>query len=219
VKIIVQDHGVGITKEHLPKVFDPYFTTKQKGSGLGLASSYSIIQKHGGHIAVESELGLGTTFSIYLPASRDAKITEKPDKVQIQLGSGRILLMDDEEEVRNTTGDVLKRLGYTVEFADDGIRAIELYQAALRRGEHFDAVIMDLTVPGGMGGKEALTKLLDIDPAVKAIVSSGYSNDPIMANFRNHGFKGVVTKPYRIRDLGETLWDVLRKDVPPDGAR
>jgi PAS domain S-box-containing protein len=219
VKIIVQDHGVGITKEHLPKVFDPYFTTKQKGSGLGLASSYSIIQKHGGHIAVESELGLGTTFSIYLPASRDAKITEKPDKVQIQMGSGRILLMDDEEEVRNTTGDVLKRLGYTVEFADDGIRAIELYQAALRKGEHFDAVIMDLTVPGGMGGKEALTKLLDIDPAVKAIVSSGYSNDPIMANFRNHGFKGVVTKPYRIRDLGETLWDVLRKDVPPDGAR
>ncbi len=219
VKIMVQDHGVGITKEHLPKVFDPYFTTKQKGSGLGLATSYSIIQNHGGHITVESELGLGTTFSIYLPASPDAKLLDRPDKAQIQTGSGRILLMDDEEEVRNTTGDVLKRLGYTVEFADDGIRAIELYKAALKKGENFDAVIMDLTVPGGMGGKEALMKLLEIDPAVKAIVSSGYSNDPIMANFRNHGFRGVVTKPYRIRDLGETLWDVLRKDVPPDGAR
>jgi PAS domain S-box-containing protein len=219
VKIVVQDHGVGIIKEHLPKVFDPYFTTKQKGSGLGLATSYSIIQKHGGHIAVESELGIGTVFSIYLPASRDAKMPQKPDRAQIQMGSGKILLMDDEEEVRNTTGDVLKRLGYTVEFADDGIQAIELYQAALKNGEHFDAVIMDLTVPGGMGGKEAIMKLLEIDPGVKAIVSSGFSNDPIMASFRNHGFKGVVTKPYRIRDLGETLRDVLREDVPLDGAR
>ncbi len=212
VKIVVKDHGVGITKEHLPKVFDPYFTTKQKGSGLGLATSYSIINKHGGHIVVDSQLGVGTTFSIYLPASRDAKVPEKRDKSTVHTGTGRILVMDDEEEVRNTTGDVLKRLGYSVEFADDGMRAVELYGRAMKDGGQFDAVIMDLTVPGGMGGKEALLKLMEIDPDVKAIVSSGYSNDPIMADFRKHGFKGVVTKPYRIRDLGETLSTILRRD-------
>ncbi len=211
VKIIVQDHGIGITKEHLPKVFDPYFTTKQKGSGLGLATSYSIIKKHSGHIAVDSELGVGTTFVIYLPASRDSTLPQKHDQTKIHTGSGRILLMDDEEEVRNTTGDVLKRLGYSVEFADDGARAIEIYQGALKKGQRFDAVIMDLTVPGGMGGKETILKLREIDPLVKAIVSSGYSNDPIMADFQKHGFKGVVAKPYRIRDLGETLRKVLLK--------
>ncbi len=116
--------------------------------------------------------------------------------------------------MRNTTGDVLKRLGYSVEFADDGKRAVDIYKEAMQGGKRFDAVIMDLTVPGGMGGKEALLKLLEIDPEVKAIVSSGYSNDPIMAEFSKHGFKGVVTKPYRIRDLGETLQEVLKNDGP-----
>lgn len=209
VKITIQDHGIGIAREHLSKIFDPYFTTKQKGSGLGLAVSYSIIKKHGGHIMAESVLGAGTTFTIYLPATRAARQPPRQDSERIPLGTGRILIMDDEEEVRITTGEILKRLGYTIEFADDGERAIELYQQALDAGRPFDAVIMDLTVPGGMGGKDAVLKLIELNPEVSAIVSSGYSNDPIMSDFRKYGFKGMVTKPYRIRDLGMTLHEVL----------
>ncbi len=214
VKVSVQDHGVGIAQEHLSKIFDPYFTTKQKGSGLGLATSYSIIKKHGGHIIAESQLGVGTTFTIYFPASVSGKAFKQIDDVQLFIGTGKILLMDDEDDVRQTTGDVLKRLGYVVQFADDGAGAVELYQREKAAGQPFDAVIMDLTVPGGMGGKEALLHLLEIDPNVKAIVSSGYSNDPIMAHYRDHGFQGVVTKPYRIKDLGETLHSVLMNGKP-----
>ncbi len=209
IKVSVQDHGVGIVREHLSKIFDPYFTTKQKGSGLGLATSYSIIKKHGGHISAESELGIGTTFTLYLPASRTGKVAKQADETKLFTGTGKILLMDDEDDVRQTTGDVLKRLGYTVHFAEDGARAIELYLQSKASGQPFDAVIMDLTVPGGMGGRDALAKLLEIDPMVKAIVSSGYSNDPIMADYQKYGFRGVVTKPYRIVDLGETLHRVL----------
>jgi len=209
VKVSVQDYGIGIPREHLSKIFDPYFTTKQQGSGLGLATSYSIIKKHGGHIIAESELGVGTTFTIYLPASRSGKLAKRADDTILFTGTGKILLMDDEENVRQTTGDVLKRLGYRVQFAEDGARAIELYQQSRSSNQPFDAVIMDLTVHGGMGGRDALTKLLAIDPNVKAIVSSGYSNDPIMADFRKYGFRGVVTKPYRIKDLAETLRNVL----------
>ena len=209
VQVSVQDHGVGIAQAHLSKIFDPYFTTKQKGSGLGLATSYSIIRQHGGNIFAESELGKGTTFTLYLPASISGKAKKGANELKLFTGTGRILLMDDEEDVRRTTGDVLKRLGYTVEFAEDGATAVELYQKMRLAGTPFDAVIMDLTIPGGMGGKETLTKLLEVDPDVKAIVSSGYSNDPIMADYRTYGFRGVVTKPYRIKDLAETLHTVL----------
>jgi PAS domain S-box-containing protein len=209
VRVSVEDHGIGIPKEHLTKIFDPYFTTKQKGSGLGLATTYSIVKKHGGHIAVESEQGRGTTFHVYLPALLQTKPYKKAEEGSPSPGAGAILVMDDDAEVRETTGNVLRRLGYDVELTGDGREAVERYRQARDEGRVYDLVIMDLTVPGGMGGKEALKKLREMDPDVKAIVSSGYSNDPIMADFKTYGFNGVVTKPYRVKELSEEVQRVI----------
>jgi PAS domain S-box-containing protein len=215
IKITIEDQGTGISKEHLPKIFDPYFTTKQKGSGLGLATAYSIIKRHDGYISVESELGVGTTFHIYLPASEKELLKKKDEKERLFVGKGKILVMDDEEAVREVVGNMLKFLGYKVEFARDGTEAIELYKKAKESEKPFDAVILDLTVPGGMGGREAIQKLLEIDPKVKAIVSSGYSNDPIMSDFKKYGFRGVVAKPYKVKELSEELHKVMMgKDLP-----
>jgi len=209
VKITIQDQGIGIPEEHLQKIFDPYFTTKHKGNGLGLATSYSIIKNHNGCVAADSELGVGSIFSIYLPASR-LKIQKKKPLEQTPLaGEGKILVMDDEEVVRDVVGDLLKILGYQVEFAEDGDGMIELYRKARESAQPFDAVIMDLTVPGGMGGKESIQKLIKIDPEVKAVVSSGYSNDPVMADCRKYGFSGVVAKPFKIEDLSQVLHKVV----------
>jgi PAS domain S-box-containing protein len=208
LKISIEDKGIGIQEEHLRRIFDPYFTTKQRGSGLGLAVAYSIIKKHEGYIDVKSQLGVGTTFFIYLPASEHNIINEKKiDK--IFKGVGRILLMDDEDVVRHVVGEMLKHLGYNVEFAKDGAEAIKLYEIAKETGKPFDAVIMDLTVPGGIGGKEAINKLLEIDPNVKAIVSSGYSNDPVLSNYTEYGFCGGVAKPYKLEELGKTLHEII----------
>lgn len=210
VKISIEDHGIGITKEHLPKIFDPYFTTKQRGSGLGLATSYSIIKKHNGQITVESKLGDGTVFRIYLPAA-EGTVSKKDVKSEgVSPGSGRVLIMDDDETLRKSSKNVLKDVGYDVALAAEGGEAIALYQKAREEGKPFDAVILDLTVPGGMGGKDAIKKLLEIDPNVRAIVSSGYSNDPVMAEYRAHGFKGVVAKPYRIKELREAVHRVIK---------
>ncbi len=205
VRISVSDEGVGIPEENLEKIFEPFFTTKPKGSGLGLATCYSIVKNHGGHIVVESEVGVGTTFYVYLPASGQEARKKKQEPEGPSCGSGRILFMDDEEVVRNVAGEMLTSLGYEVAFAHDGMEALDLYATAMASGKPFDGVIMDLTVRGGMGGKEAVKKLCELDPAAKVIVSSGYSNDPIMADFRTYGFRGVVSKPYTIRNLSETV--------------
>ena len=209
VKIAVRDRGIGIPKEYLEKIFDPYFTTKQRGSGLGLATTYSIIRKHGGGIFVESEISAGTTFTLFLPAFPAATKEQVKEDVSLTTGKGTILIMDDEEDIRTTAGNALGRLGYTVAFAEDGMRAIEMYQEAMRAGEPFAVVIMDLTIQGGMGGQETIKLLLEIDPEVKAIVSSGYSNDPVMASYQRYGFAGVVAKPYRIKELGAAVSSVL----------
>lgn len=209
VTISIKDQGVGIPEQHLHKVFDPYFTTKHKGVGLGLATTYSIIKHHNGHISVESPPGEGTTFIIWLPASGEEHRGEKESSPVPLKGKGNLLVMDDEDIILEAAGDVLEYLGYRVVCARNGKEAIAVYSRALEEGNPFDAVIMDLTIPGGLGGKETIQQLIDIDPDVIAIVSSGYSNDPVMANFREYGFKGVVTKPYTIEELSKTLHTVL----------
>ncbi|MBI3877866.1 MAG: PAS domain S-box protein, partial [Verrucomicrobia bacterium] len=210
VKVSVQDNGIGIKPEHLSKVFDPYFTTKEKGTGLGLAVSYSIIKKHEGLVTVESAVGHGTTFNIFLPASSKPVAPPQVVKDEPIIGHGRILVMDDDPLIRELAVTVLEYLGYEVETVADGTDCIRSYTTARTMGRPFEALLMDLTIPGGMGGKETIKRLLEIDPGVKAIVSSGYSSGPEMANYREHGFSGVVAKPYKIEELAKALNAVIK---------
>jgi len=205
VKLAIADQGVGISQKYLDKIFDPYFSTKQKGSGLGLATAYSIIKNHSGHIQVESQLGVGTTFYIYLPTIEKGVTDAEPETAKPTMGQGKVLIMDDEEMVREVLGEMLSRLGYEADFAIDGSQSIDKFVKAKEANQPFAAVILDLTIPGGMGGKEAIKELLKIAPQVKAIVSSGYSDDPIMADFQKYGFAGVIAKPYRVSELGKVL--------------
>ena len=210
VTLTITDEGIGISNKQLSKIFDPFFTTKEQGSGLGLTICYSIMKKHGGHISVQSVEGNGTSFTVYLPVS-----SEKAKKAAIEdtlfLGKGKVLVMDDEESVRQTAGGMLTFLGYDVEFAEDGATAVDLYKDAYYSGRPFDAVITDLTVRGGMGGKMAVRELLAVDPNVNAIVSSGYSHDALLSDHKKYGFCGVIAKPYRLQELGETLYRVIHK--------
>lgn len=205
VKIVVRDTGVGIPASLLQKIFDPYFSTKQQGSGLGLAITHSIITKHGGRIFVESEPGKGSKFTIYLPAS--GKGMGKKTVTESLEGSikGRVMVMDDEDMVRNIARDMLVHLGMDVVLARDGLEAIRLYKEAEESKDPVDIVIMDLTVPDGMGGQEAAGKILDFAPKAKLIVASGYSNDPIMADFGKYGFTAAIEKPFTMRDLNRIL--------------
>jgi len=210
VALSITDEGVGISKQHLPKIFDPYFTTKDQGNGLGMTVCYSILKKHGGYISVHSVEWEGTTFTVYLPVSSNKANQESVDNTLL-LGEGKILFMDDDESIRQTAGEMLTFLGYQVEFARNGDEAVKLYKEAWNLGTPFNVVITDLTVRGGTGGKTAIRELLKSDPNVKAIVSSGYSYDSLLSDYSKYGFCGVIQKPYRLQELGEVLSSVIRE--------
>ncbi|MBP7460209.1 MAG: response regulator [Candidatus Delongbacteria bacterium] len=212
IQISISDSGIGIPKEYLKKIFDPYFTTKQKGSGLGLAITFSIIQKHGGLIEVSSESGKGTTFTLYLPASGKSLPAEVKTESVLKTGKARILVLDDEEMIRDLIQTLLHHLGYEVTLSQTGEETVKYYQEAVDNRHPYDLLIMDLTIPGGMGGKETIQHLKQINPRVKAIVSSGYSNDPILSNYRDYGFCGVIVKPYHLKELSDVVSQVAAMD-------
>jgi len=224
VRIAVQDEGIGIPEDYLTKIFDPYFTTKPKGSGLGLATAYSIIKNHDGIITVESTPGEGTTFFLYLAASDKAapptieeRIAVTPRSATVsRVGRGRVLVLDDEEVICALVSAALQPLGYEVKEAYDAATAIRMYEEALRAGKKFDAVITDLTIPGGMGGLEAVKILREMDPEVKAIVSSGYATDPVMSRHREYGFTGCIAKPYEVAALGKVVDEVIAAQGQPE---
>jgi len=209
VRISVADTGIGISKENQKKIFDPYFTTKSTGSGLGLSTAYSIIKGHGGYIEVEALADRGAVFRVLLPASAYSEPETVAEIKETSSRQGKILVMDDDKQILKTAQNMLKLIGYDVVLASDGEEALSIYKAALTAGQRFAAVIMDLTIPGGMGGQETLQHLLKLDPGVKAIVSSGYSNDMLMADYKKWGFRGMVPKPYTIEELNDVLRQVI----------
>ncbi len=219
IKIVVEDQGTGICQKHLPHIFEPYYSTKQDGNGLGLATTYSILKKHGGHVTIYSEIDKGTVVTLYLPASSENIIENKVAKEHKHAGHGKILIMDDHESILNMVCRILTKMGYEATSATDGTQAIDIYREAYSNQNPFDLVILDLTVPGGMGGARTIQELLKIDPKVKAVVSSGYSNDPIMANHEDYGFCGVVPKPYTSGQLAEVLNTILGDTLQDASSR
>ena len=216
VAIAFADEGCGISNDDLKKIFDPYFTTKSAGNGLGLASVHSIVSRHGGAIDVSSTLGRGTTFTIYLPSTGQSSVRDfaaTTGHVPGVHAGGSILVMDDEESIRTLAAEMIDYLGYRVTICSNGAEAIALYDAARKAGSPFAAVIMDLTIPGGMGGREAAEQILAIDPQACLIVSSGYSNDPIMADYRAYGFSAAVSKPSTISEFGQLLSTLLNPQL------
>ncbi len=212
VVITVKDEGIGIPKDYLTKIFDPYFTTKQKGSGLGLATVYSIIKNHDGFIKVESELEKGAEFKIYLPASDEQPTLGRDISQEVVDIGGKILVMDDEEGIRVALGEMLNHLGYEVDFAIEGTQAVEKYIKARNSGRVYDLLIMDLNVSVGLGGREAMSRIIEIDPNVKALVSSGYSNDPVMSDHKKYGFTGIINKPYKMEELSRKVREAIMKN-------
>lgn len=213
VRITVEDNGVGIPPENINKIFDPFYSTKKKdankGSGLGLSIVHSIILKHGGNIFVKSTKETGTTFTIYLPAILDKPHTTLEVKT-ISKGEGHILIMDDEEIIRSVVSEMLQHLGYQTTVAASGEKTIQLYQQSMNENRKYDAVIMDLTIPGGMGGEAAVAELIKMDPNIKAIVSSGYSQNSILDNYKEYGFCHLISKPYQIQEVSQVLLETLK---------
>ena len=211
IRIQIGDNGPGIEPDILPKIFDPYFTTKQKGSGLGLSISYSVVKRHGGYLTVRSEIGRGTVFTILIPAFSEKLLPEARKESSLIMGTGRVLLMDDEAFVRQIGGDILGFLGYDAELASSGEEAISRYRNGMETGKPFDLVILDLTVPGAMNGKETMQKLVEMDPKVRGLVSSGYSDSALLSDFHLFGFAGIIPKPYRIEEFSQILANALKK--------
>ncbi|HAA05024.1 MAG TPA: hypothetical protein DCE18_16885 [Syntrophobacteraceae bacterium] len=217
IKLGITDHGVGIAQEHIHHIYDPYFTTKpmgsEKGSGLGLSIVYSIVKKHEGFIVVDSKLNKGTAVIIHLPALAPGGETRTGKQPDARVSAKRILVMDDEETVRDVIAKLLAHLGYQAVLVSNGSDALAAYQESFAIGSPFAAVIMDLTIPGGMGGLETIRRLLALDPGAKAIISSGYCNDPVMQNYGAYGFQGVVAKPYKLQELRRALKKILGEVV------
>jgi CheY-like chemotaxis protein len=201
VCISVADTGSGIAPDVLPKIFDPYFTTRETGTGLGLSTCHAIVSRHNGHIEVESVLDKGTTFRVFLPAADFAAHDSGPPSSYPARGSGRVLVMDDDPSVREVASLLLCSMGYEVDSSSEGADAVARFVKAREAGSPFDVVIVDLTVPGGMGGKETLKRLLAIDPNARVVVASGYSEDPIISDYASAGFRAMITKPF----LGDEL--------------
>jgi len=218
IKILIRDEGAGIPEKYIGRIFDPYFTTKQNGSGLGLAVTYSIIKKHGGYISVQSEAGRGTVFTILLPASRKQPLTviNGEEKSQPEKGTGRILIMDDNRGIRRIASHMLDNLGYTSETARDGEEAVEKYREAHEAGDPHDVVILDLTVPGGTGGVDAVKSIQRINPSARCIISSGYTNDPIVSEYGKYGFCSVITKPYNAGKMSCVLKEAMKESEKQD---
>jgi PAS domain S-box-containing protein len=204
VRVSIEDSGTGIPRDILPRIFDPFYTTKTKGHGLGLATCYSIIKRHGGYIDVASEPGIGSTFHVYLPALR--KVVPQRDVQLIKhVGSGTIIIVDDEEVVRQTVQKMLELLGYSVIGKSDGREGLEHYRSEIKAGKRFAAMMLDLTIPGGMGGKDAVTELRKLDSLIPVFVMSGYADDPVMRNPVGYGFTASISKPFTISELSELL--------------
>ena len=212
IQIDICDTGTGISRELLQRILEPYFTTKRQGNGLCLTTAYSIIKNHGGSLLAESSLNKGSVFHLYLSASKKTTKGEKrvAAKRSTQAG-GKVLVMDDDETIRKMLKNMLNLAGYDAEATADGAEALDKYRQAMEANDPFTAVIMDLTIPGGMGGKEAIKRLLKIDPGASVVVSSGYAIDAIMSEYKKYGFKAVIAKPYSIAQLQETISGLMPK--------
>ncbi|MBQ62441.1 MAG: hypothetical protein CMQ19_10240 [Gammaproteobacteria bacterium] len=203
--------GAGIPQHLHGKIFEPFFTTKETGSGLGLATCYTNLKKHGEHIYVTSRQGEGSKFDFYVPATIEVPSTKMDEsKIELAQTACKILVMDDVDLIRMLDETMLTKLGCETITCSDGKEAVHLYEAAMKTGQPFDAVILDLTIPDSMGGKDTIEQLLEIDPRVRAIVASGYSDDSAIANAGKYGFSGVLNKPFRLEELTQVLNEVLR---------